>query len=145
MPLVGGAPTIFATGQNEPIQIVADGASVFWVNNGTMQIDCRPPDGQIVKAPVGGGKPVVLASNVVGVAYLSVASGTAYFSAVGNRCDGFDLAEGIVAKVPPDGGPPTPLATAQFSPGAIVINGPCLYYTTTTGETTAGAVLAVAD
>lgn len=60
-----GAPAgirIEATGQLEPTAIVADDAAVYWCDQGTNVNNTFPDDdGSVMKLPLGGGAPIVLA------------------------------------------------------------------------------------
>jgi hypothetical protein len=47
LPLAGGTPIAFATGQNDPVRIVSDAGNIYWVNQGTAAMT----DGQVMKTP----------------------------------------------------------------------------------------------
>jgi hypothetical protein len=47
LPLGGGTPIAFATGQNDPVRIVSDANNIYWVNQG----GATATDGQVMKTP----------------------------------------------------------------------------------------------
>jgi hypothetical protein len=52
LPFAGGTPTVIASGQSGPADLVVDGTSVYWLDT----------NGSVMKAPIGGGPAVTLAT-----------------------------------------------------------------------------------
>jgi hypothetical protein len=54
-------PITLAAGQRHPMAIAADGANIYWTNAGKAAGGGADADGEVKRAPLGGGSPVVLA------------------------------------------------------------------------------------
>ena len=78
-PLAGGAPTMLASGINEPGRLIADGANVYWLDAGAY--DNTYKQGSINKVPKAGGAPTIVASGVDGLARTaySIAGGAVFY------------------------------------------------------------------
>ena len=61
VPIDGGNPTLLASGQEEPLDLVLDATSVYWINHGYSNGNATGV-GMVMKMPIGGGNPTTLAS-----------------------------------------------------------------------------------
>jgi len=78
VPIVGGASTVLASGQDAPWGIVVTDGYAFWTN-------AAMTTGTVMKAPLDGGPAITLATNQAGPAGIAVDSANAYWV---NRYDG---------------------------------------------------------
>jgi hypothetical protein len=135
-----GQPTTLATAVN-PEQIVVDTTSVYWLEasygSNQQPNDPRHPQGALMKMPIGGGSPEVLAAPAINQAPLSGGVGPTLALDAANvywvwTSVGSDAgAGGSVMKVPLGGGAPVVLASGQDVPSAIAVDGSHVYWTTT--------------
>jgi hypothetical protein len=130
MPLAGGTPTTLVTMQMNPARLIVDGTSLYWLDNGSLGIDCTPTDGRIASVSLAGGAPVMLAWNLAGAGDFTVVGGIVYYSTVGAWCNALTTPLGSVVKIPKGGGLMN-LATLLWSPGSLVVDGKTLFFTTT--------------
>ena len=70
VPVTGGAPTVLASGQNDPAEVVVNDGTVYWADSSA---------GTIMAVPVTGGTPTVLASGQPGPAYVAANGGIVYW------------------------------------------------------------------
>jgi hypothetical protein len=117
-PLDGGiAITLVAGAQVTGIaNIAVDSTSIYWTE-GTVT------NGFVMKAPLGGGTPTMLASGLGQPAYIAVDATNVYWTDFGN-----DPLEGNVMSVPISGGSPTELASGLTAPGGIAVDGTSAYW-----------------
>jgi hypothetical protein len=125
-----GAYVALAAGQNNPLQIAANDAFVYWTNAGTQAN--AGIDGAVLALPVGGGTPVTL---WVGPAFAVTVDATrVYFSGGGS-----------VMVAPIGGGAVTTLASGQAGgPDALASDGTSVYWVNNTGSRFASSVRKVA-
>jgi sugar lactone lactonase YvrE len=110
-----------ASGQNAPLDIVADGLDVYWTNDSSMNPGGTTTPGSVLMIPVGGGSPSTLASGQESPAGLAV-EGSVYWA---------DRLDGTVLKVDlASAGSPTTLASGQNSPQGLAIHASNVYWAT---------------
>jgi hypothetical protein len=103
-----------ASGQSYPEAIAVTGGDVFWVSYGE-----AIGQGQLLKVPVAGGVPVLLASGHE-FGRIAVDASSVYFT---------DGNAGTVMKVPIAGGPTTTLAVGQAGARAVAVDATHVYWT----------------
>ena len=118
----GGSGEILASGQQSPEYLAVDRTNVYWANAGNVALGPDPCDGggSIVKVPIGGGTPVVLAAGQNCPVGIAVDDTNVYWT---NNID-----NGSVATVPIAGGPPVTLAAGQTYPTGIAVNATDVYW-----------------
>jgi sugar lactone lactonase YvrE len=142
VPLAGGSLTTVASSPDAPIGVAVDAASVYWTTAG----------GSVMKAPIGGGAPTVLASGQKSCTrpVVDAATASVYWG---------DPDDGTIMSVPLDGGSATLVtsggaatdiaiagADVVFASGYTLMKAPLSGGTPTSLGTAAGApVLAVAS
>jgi len=97
-----------------PDDIVVDAMSVYWTN-----FENAVP-GPIMKVPISGGVPVVLATATSSPLSIAIDATSVYWTS------GHD---GTVMMVPCAGGPPTTLASAQAYPVGVAVDSTSVYWT----------------
>jgi hypothetical protein len=110
LPLLGGSPTVLASGQTIWSGMALDSSSVYWVSTTFPNPDPSDPSTvSVLKMPLGGGQPVTLAS-IQGepISCVAVDSESVYWSGRG------------LMKVPIGGGSVTTLVPSSPSEGALV-------------------------
>jgi hypothetical protein len=130
----GGQPTALASGHYLSIAIAADTTSVYWAES----------VGPVMKVPIGGGPPTVLAkSEQDGIATaITLDSANVYWTTHwGTGPDG--IVNGAVLKVPLDGGIPTTLASGPYRPDTLAVNAGNVYWTTWGTDTPAVMKVAI--
>ncbi len=134
----GGTPIALATHQPTPIGIAVDSTWVYWTNQGTIENGFE--DGSVMRAPLAGGPPQLLAGNQLYASRIQVDQDWVYWTRSGPN--------GVILKMPKDGGDPVSLATGQSSPAyGLALDGDRVYWTTNGSGAynwTNGAVLSVA-
>jgi hypothetical protein len=128
-PAAGGSVETLAAGER-PGPIAVESGNVYWLNLGTMQVDCTPPDGGLVMLPAGSSTPVVLASSLKGAQAIAVRDGSVYFSAFGQFCIAATTPQGSVSKVTVATSTTVTVATGVYSPDNIYVDASTLYFTT---------------
>jgi hypothetical protein len=101
--------------------LVSDGQYLYWVTNGFSNGSYS--NGAVMRMPVGGGAPAVLASGLPNVFMASAAVDTNYLYFASYK-------EGTINRVPLAGGPVSPVATGQSQPTSLVLSGTRLYWAT---------------
>ena len=110
-----------ASGQNAPLDIVADGLDVYWTNDSSMNPGGTTTPGSVLMIPVGGGSPSTLASGQESPAGLAV-EGSVYWA---------DRLDGTVLKVDlASAGSPTTLASGQNGPQGLAVYASNVYWAT---------------
>jgi hypothetical protein len=121
LPRCGGAPTVVGnTGDDQRYTVIAADGNAVYVGNRTR--------GKVTALPVGGGPPRVLAEDIGHVTALAT-NGVDVFFATQDSVDGGYA--GVLAKVSPNGGAPTTLATTNTQGGfaGIALDETTLYVT----------------
>lgn len=141
--LAGGPVHLLATAQRRPSALVLSGGELFWIEAGTMSIDCTPLDGAIMKAALSDGVPTSVAQPLPSPESLAVEGDSVYFAQWGAFCNvPPSPSPGSVARIATSGGDVTLLASHQSGPGAIVATagGKRVYWTTVKGADAAGQI-----
>jgi hypothetical protein len=120
-------PTTLACAQTTPAKVVTDGASVYWTVEASGAV--------LMKVPIGGGAPQVLATSDAAAFGLALDATYAYFT---------QPTAGRVLRVPLGGGASVTLASGVDAPLHLATDGAFLYWT---GGKTQGSItrLALAD
>jgi hypothetical protein len=125
----GGAPTTVASVAN-PICVAADDTNVYWTGGTT-----------VAKAPLGGGKPTVVAAGQTGLGTIALDATSVYWTAL----EGDDVNLGVIMKAPLGGGTPTTLATGQLSPTGLSVDGKDIYWANQDGTGSSVMTLSLAN
>jgi hypothetical protein len=138
-PVGGGQVKTLASKQNLPWAIVADGESVYWVDDNAA--------GAVLRAPLGGGDLTTLASGQNNPDSIAVDATNVYWTTAGTLAQGNVMAStGTVMEVPLAGGKAKALASEQNLPHGIVVQGTSLFWATEgleTGAAASGTVMSV--
>ena len=108
----GGTATTLRSSANAYGPIAVDATSVYWTEG------LSGGGGQLLKAPLGGGTPITLASGMLG--WLAVDTQSVYCA---------DSSSGTILSVPVGGGNPVTLASGQNGPGVVVVDATNVYWT----------------
>jgi sugar lactone lactonase YvrE len=114
----GGVPTMLATHQLQPTNLVVDATHVYWVNY---------QGGAVMKVPLAGGSPTTLAAAEYPQG-LAVDATSVYWTS-----DSRGPARGSIMKVPLEGGEPITLAAWQSNPASIKVDATSVYWDTSDG------------
>lgn len=99
--------------------LAVDATHVYWAEDGCFS--CSTSTGRILKAPLAGGAPVVIASGQPHPNFVAVDDGNVYWS---------NLCSGTIVKAPKAGdAPPTTLASGQAAPQGIAAHDGFVYWT----------------
>jgi hypothetical protein len=115
---------------------VVDSTNVYWTTTGYKRGNSSTSFGTVMKAPLSGGTPTVLAS---GIAYdwlapvssppaIAVDDTSVYWVNVGTTVGPNPVADGAVMKVALGGGAPVEVASGQLAPAGIVSDGRSVYW-----------------
>jgi hypothetical protein len=113
-PLNGGPSRTLASGQQHPCDLAVDSTNVYWTNGSSFWpgIESRRDDGSVMKAPLAGGVPTVLASGQTGACGISVVGAEVYW-----------VTQGALMKIAVNGGDATRVLSA-YDGSDIVAIGP---------------------
>jgi tRNA A-37 threonylcarbamoyl transferase component Bud32 len=114
-------PIVLAEGQDRPVDITTDGASVYWINSGSGE-----HDGAVMSVRLADGAITTLASGQSKPSGMAVHRGHVYW---------VDYGDGAVRRVPVAGGPPELLASGQRGPRSVVAGALGIYWTNGDGGT----------
>jgi hypothetical protein len=123
-PFDGSASSVIATG-NTPGPIAVAGNTVYWIEVGRLGVDCSATDGAIRSWSAGTLQ--TWAQSLTGASALAPVAGGIVWTESGAECNGSGAA-GVVRSLTAPGGTPTPIATGQLFPQAIVSDGSQLYW-----------------
>jgi hypothetical protein len=126
VPKAGGTPLTLATGDLTLSKhgIAVNSTDVYWAEfnyacGGTDQ-PCSPGLGRVMRVPVGGGTPSVVASRQSGADSIALDATHVYWT---------NYNEGTVMSVPLAGGKPTTLASGQVAMNDITVDATSVYWT----------------
>jgi tRNA A-37 threonylcarbamoyl transferase component Bud32/sugar lactone lactonase YvrE len=114
-------PIVLAEGQDQPVDIVTDGASVYWINSGSGE-----HDGAVMRVSLAGGPATVLASGQSKPSGMAVDRGHVYW---------VDYGDGSVRRVRTSGGDPELLVDGQRGPRGVAAGALGIYWTNGDGGT----------
>jgi hypothetical protein len=114
-------------GEPRASALAVSAAGLFWLRESTLAFDGFAPDGEVVRAPLAGGAPVVLASGITRPNDLAADATHVYWTATGvyTAMGG----NGTVKRVPALGGPTELLVAGGRNPEAIALDGAAVYWT----------------
>jgi len=126
VPKAGGLPVTLATGDLTLSKhgVAVNSTDVYWAEfnyacAGTDQ-PCNPGLGRVMRVPVGGGTPSVVASRQSGANSIALDATHVYWTSYN---------DGTVMKVPLAGGTPTTLASGQVAMNDLTADGTSVYWT----------------
>jgi hypothetical protein len=135
VPIGGGTLTTLATGQDAAVSIGVDSENVYWINGSN-----------IMKVGRAGGVAATIASGQIAAGSIAV-DGTSIYWTIGDP-PGFEPvsateanAPGGIVRVGVAGGTPVTLATAKSTPTSIAVDDTSVYWATSAGSTTSGAIM----
>jgi hypothetical protein len=134
VPLAGGPSESLATGQLRPTKIVVDSGNLYWLNAGTMQVDCTPPDGALVMLSAGSAAPATVASALHGAKSLAARNGDVYWSTLGAFCNSGGATSGDVFKFASAAGTTATVASGISGPDNLYVDAADVYFTTVVDE-----------
>jgi hypothetical protein len=125
-----GSTITVASDQKRPTDLAVDGTSVYWTNpsragSGSFKKTLPDFSASVVKAPLDGGLPTVLAVDQKVPWGIAVDSTNVYWTNLSLD----DLSAGAVMKVPLAGGSPVALASRQRMPTGIAVHGNFVFWT----------------
>jgi hypothetical protein len=129
MPLGGGTPATFVSGQIDSFRIAVDAANIYWLNRGTGENGYT--DGSVMKASLTNGLPITLATGQVNLTDMAIDATSVYWATMGSPQDdgtGGYVGDGAVMKVPLAGGTPTTIASGQLAAAALAIDATSVYW-----------------
>ena len=109
VPLGGGTPETLALSARWPISLALDSGYAYWTMQSSLVVlpsgaTDDAPDGTVMRIPLEGGAPTVLASSQISPTNVAVHAGTVYWTARGG-----------LMSVPTTGGAPTVVVPGQIS------------------------------
>jgi sugar lactone lactonase YvrE len=120
MPLNGGVPVTLAS-MTSPEGIALDATHVYWTDGGTLNAKNQSNhDGAVMRVPIAGGAPEVLASGLLQPSGIAVDAASVYWTSNPDR---------TVMKVSLRGGMPMTIASAQSVQGGLAVDGANAYWT----------------
>jgi hypothetical protein len=127
-----GTLTTLASGQNHPLYLAIDSATVYWTNAGSGSA----ADGSVVKVPKDGGAVTMLAAGLVGPGHIVVDETNAYWTSATVRGGKAPGQNGTVAKVALQGGTaPATLGTyGGYAPEGIAVDSANVYWANSSEE-----------
>jgi hypothetical protein len=120
----GGNPTVFSSGQNYPLWVAVDEATVYWTDAG----DYQKPDGAIMKCPIAGcaGAPTMLVPGLNAPDDIVVDAAHLYWTEPNWT---YPTPASVVRQSNKDGSNVIVLATNQEDPWELVVDGTSVYWT----------------
>ena len=138
-PLDGSAAGALVTGQRAPTRITAAGGTIYWLEWGTVGVDCTPGDGALDAWSNGAEKSLV--SQLAGVSDLALVGGKAVYSSLGRFCNVHDSPIGSIRALTLSTGTSVEVAAAQLQPGNVASDGNDVYWTVVSTFDGSGAIL----
>jgi hypothetical protein len=131
VPLGGGTVKTLAQGSyGSGRSIAVDASSVYWTTSARAAGDWR--DGTVMKVPIEGGSPTVLASAQATPRSIAVDSTSVYWTTAATPAGGY--ADGGVMKAPREGGLATTLVSGQPDPCGIAVDATSVYWLDSEGS-----------
>lgn len=121
-----GSPMTVVSSRNTPTSIITAGGTIYWMELGTLGVDCTPMGGAI-ESWTGVGDPTPLATGLYGVSGVASIAGNLYWSTVGPMCN-WTQAVGEVTELPAGATTPSTLAMNQLNSRNILSDGLYLYW-----------------
>lgn len=125
-----GGQTVVAAESYVVSDLALDATRVFWLRLGTWSGSNYNGDGQVMRAPLGGGSPTPLASNQNRPRAIAVFGSTVFWVTEGTYTGATYNNDGAVLSVPVGGGATTTIASNQRKPCGIAATTNVVYWTT---------------
>jgi hypothetical protein len=140
-PVAGGTVVTIASSQLQPAAIAVDATNIYWATQGGLNTSTGAPvpnSGTIVKAPVGGGTPVTLASSQDWPTGLAIDSQNVYWVNTGSGMN-----DGEIVVVPIAGGTPATLVYSGVNPTGLALTSTGILWTDTGATGYPGQILEI--
>ena len=132
VPTSGGATETLATGQVEPVAVVADASGAYWLDQGQAGVDCPSSTGALMHLAPSAAAPETLASNLAGATSLALGPSGVVWSTTGPECAGgaAPVPAGTISALSQGSMSITTVATGILGgPGHLYVDGATLYFT----------------